>query len=83
MENWDENKLRKVVLSEQGSSGLLQTFAHPLSSGRSINLSFSLQIVRKYFAVETQKFVRLLPSNPLPLTCITQVRAVLGVSERG
>ena len=57
---------------------------HPLSSGRSINLSFSLQIVGKYFdAVETQKFVCLLPSNPLPLTCMTQVRAVLGVSERG
>ena len=30
-----------------------------------------------------QQFVRLLPSNVLPLTCITQVRAVLGLSERG
>lgn len=58
--------------------------SYPSCSDNPINLSL-LQIVCKHFidAIETQKFVRRFPSNLLPLTCTTQVRVVLGVSERG
>ena len=57
--------------------------SHPLSAGRLIYLFFFSQIVYKHLIVviETQKHTRLLPSNLLSPTCITQVQAVPGVSE--
>ena len=44
---------------------------------------FFSQILYKYFivAMAKQKYTRLLPSNLLSPTCITQVQAVLGVFE--
>ena len=57
--------------------------SHPLSAGRLIYLFFFSQVVYKHFIVviKIQKYTRLLPSNLLSPTCITQVQAVPGVSE--
>lgn len=63
MENWDEEKLRNVVLSKQGNPRTTTDVCWSFIQVEIIDLNFSYKIVCKYFieAIETQKSVLPVP----------------------